>query len=72
MDVCITPSKRYKDMFLIATTDFFHPLTDDPYLMGQIACANVLSDMCVACTCLLTFGLLIHSELSVTRAEVIQ
>lgn len=45
MDVCITPSKRYKDMFLVATTDFFYPLCEDPYLQGQVACANVLSDM---------------------------
>lgn len=45
MDVCITPSKRYKDMYLVATTDFFYPLCEDPYLQGQVACANVLSDM---------------------------
>lgn len=30
---------------IITTTDFFYPLVDDPYLMGQITCANVLSDI---------------------------
>uniref|UniRef100_A0A6A7G7H4 Selenide, water dikinase n=2 Tax=Hirondellea gigas TaxID=1518452 RepID=A0A6A7G7H4_9CRUS len=45
MDVCITPSKRYEGLFLVATTDFFYPLCEDPYLQGQVACANVLSDM---------------------------
>ncbi|CAG2065375.1 unnamed protein product [Timema podura] len=25
--------------------DFFYPLVDDPYMMGKIACANVLSDL---------------------------
>ena len=32
-------------MLLIQTTDFFYPLVDDPYVMGKIACANVLSDL---------------------------
>ncbi|KNC78274.1 selenide, water dikinase [Sphaeroforma arctica JP610] len=30
---------------MVSTTDFFYPLVDDPYTQGQIACANVLSDM---------------------------
>jgi selenophosphate synthase len=33
-----------KDLYLISTTDFFFPLVEDPYLMGRIAAANVLSD----------------------------
>ncbi|XP_049806634.1 selenide, water dikinase 1-like [Schistocerca nitens] len=32
-------------LFLLQTTDFFYPLIDDPYIMGGIACANVLSDL---------------------------
>lgn len=32
-------------LFLLQTTDFFYPLIDDPYVMGGIACANVLSDL---------------------------
>lgn len=32
------------DLYLISTTDFFFPLVEDPYLMGRIAAANVLSD----------------------------
>lgn len=30
---------------LVQTTDFFYPLVDDPYVMGKITCANVLSDL---------------------------
>nr|XP_017829757.3 selenide, water dikinase 2-like [Callithrix jacchus] len=29
---------------LVQTTDFFYPLVEDPYVMGRIACANVLSN----------------------------
>ena len=29
----------------MSTTDFFYPLVDDPYTQGEIACANVLSDL---------------------------
>ena len=31
--------------FLVSTVDFFYPLVTDPYLQGQIACCNVLSDL---------------------------
>ena len=30
---------------LIQTLDFFTPIVDDPYLFGQIAAANSLSDV---------------------------
>ncbi|CAA9996526.1 unnamed protein product [Nesidiocoris tenuis] len=30
---------------LVQTTDFLYPLIDDPYIMGKVACANVLSDL---------------------------
>ncbi len=30
---------------LIATTDFFTPIVDDPYIFGQVAAANALSDV---------------------------
>lgn len=33
------------NLYMISTTDFFYPLVDDPYVQGQIACANVLSDL---------------------------
>lgn len=33
------------DQALIATTDFFTPIVDDPFLFGQIAAANALSDV---------------------------
>lgn len=45
MDCSVIPSKKYKDMFVVSTTDFFFPLVEDPYEQGKIACANVLSDM---------------------------
>jgi selenide,water dikinase len=33
------------DLALLATTDFFTPVVDDPYDWGQIAAANALSDI---------------------------
>lgn len=30
---------------MLQTVDFFYPLIDNPYLMGKITCANVLSDL---------------------------
>lgn len=33
------------DLALIQTVDFFTPVVDDPYLFGQIAAANALSDV---------------------------
>ncbi|RKP28202.1 AIR synthase-related protein [Syncephalis pseudoplumigaleata] len=43
-DCSITPT-AVKGVWLAQTTDFFYPLVDDPYVMGKIACANVLSDL---------------------------
>jgi selenide, water dikinase len=31
---------------LVQTVDFFTPMVDDPFTFGQIAAANVLSDVC--------------------------
>lgn len=33
------------DMAIIETVDFFTPVVDDPYLFGQVAAANALSDI---------------------------
>ena len=30
---------------IVQTTDFFPPIVDDPFLYGQIAAANALSDV---------------------------
>uniref|UniRef100_A0A1B6IZU3 PurM-like C-terminal domain-containing protein n=1 Tax=Homalodisca liturata TaxID=320908 RepID=A0A1B6IZU3_9HEMI len=45
MDCSIIPVKRREDLFIVQTTDFFYPIIDDPYKMGRIACANVVSDL---------------------------
>lgn len=34
-----------KDLALVQTVDFFAPIVDEPYLFGQIAAANALSDV---------------------------
>ncbi|CAJ0935871.1 unnamed protein product, partial [Mesorhabditis belari] len=44
LDSCVIPL-RHKGLNLVQTTDFFYPLVDDPYLMGRITAANVLSDL---------------------------
>lgn len=44
LDSCVIPL-RHSGLNLIQTTDFFYPLIEDPYLMGRIACCNVLSDL---------------------------
>ncbi len=37
--------KLSEDTALVASVDFFTPIVDDPYLFGQIAAANSLSDL---------------------------
>lgn len=34
-----------EDLALVQTVDFFPPMVDDPYIFGQIAAANALSDV---------------------------
>ena len=33
------------ELALVQTVDFFPPIVDDPYLFGQIAAANAISDV---------------------------
>uniref|UniRef100_A0A8R1HI77 Selenide, water dikinase n=2 Tax=Caenorhabditis japonica TaxID=281687 RepID=A0A8R1HI77_CAEJA len=44
LDSCVIPL-RHPGLRLVQTTDFFYPLVDDPYIMGRVTCANVLSDL---------------------------
>ena len=37
-------------MALVQTVDFFPPMVDDPYLFGQIAAANALSETIPGCS----------------------
>lgn len=37
--------KLTDDMALVLTLDFFPPIVDDPYIFGQVAAANALSDI---------------------------
>lgn len=45
MDCAVIPLRNHKDLSLVQTVDFFYPLIDDPYVMGKIALANVVSDV---------------------------
>lgn len=45
MDCSIVPSKKFPDLLVVSSVDFFTPLVEDPYLQGRIAACNVLSDM---------------------------
>lgn len=45
LDSCILPLKSNSNLYLIQSTDFFYPLIDDPFNMGMLTCANVLSDV---------------------------
>ena len=42
-DACVY--KVSEDKALIQTVDFFPPMVDDPYIFGQIAATNALSDV---------------------------
>jgi len=45
MDCSVIPLKKYKDYSLVQSVDFFYPVIDDPYILGKIALANVVSDV---------------------------
>lgn len=45
MDCAVIPLRNHKDLSLVQTVDFFYPLIDDPFRMGKIALANVISDV---------------------------
>ncbi|CAI5722960.1 unnamed protein product [Hyaloperonospora brassicae] len=45
MDSSVVKIAHGSDLYLVSTTDFFFPSVEDPYVQGQIACANVLSDV---------------------------
>lgn len=42
-DACVY--KLRDDLAIVQTVDFFPPVVDDPYLFGQIAAANAMSDI---------------------------
>ncbi|KAL4695646.1 hypothetical protein H8959_000741 [Pygathrix nigripes] len=44
MDTCVIPL-RHGGRSLVQTTDYIYPIVEDPYMMGRIAGANVLSDL---------------------------
>lgn len=43
LDSSVIPLKN--GLHLVQTVDFFYPLIDDPYMLGRIALANVVSDV---------------------------
>lgn len=45
MDSAVIPLGKHNNLSLVQTVDFFYPLLDDPYVMGRIALANVVSDV---------------------------
>lgn len=70
MDCAIVPLKRFPELNLIETVDFFYPLVDDPMLMGKIAFANVVSDLCsIGVTHIDHVNILISSPTEFTEKE---
>lgn len=45
MDSAIIQLENHPELSLVQSVDFFYPLIDDPYTMGRIALANVVSDI---------------------------
>jgi len=45
LDCSVSTCQASPSHLLVQTTDFFYPLIDCPFTQGQIACANVLSDL---------------------------
>lgn len=73
MDSAVIPLGKY-DLSLVQTVDFFYPLLDDPYIMGRIALANVVSDVyAVGVTLIDRVSLILSasSEFSDKETEVI-
>uniref|UniRef100_A0A7S0ZKH3 Selenide, water dikinase n=1 Tax=Timspurckia oligopyrenoides TaxID=708627 RepID=A0A7S0ZKH3_9RHOD len=62
---CSVVSVPDLDSVLISSHDFFYPLIDDPYLMGAIGAANVLSD-------LYAFGVIQPNSMLMTLASSTQ
>ena len=44
IDTCVFPL-RHSSLPLVQTADYIYPMVADPYMMGRIAFANVLSDL---------------------------
>lgn len=44
LDCSVTPL-RHNGLSLVQTVDYLYPLVEDPYVMGKIACASVLSGL---------------------------
>ncbi|KAK6641526.1 hypothetical protein RUM44_013238 [Polyplax serrata] len=70
LDSAVIPI-RGTELSLLQTCDYFYPIVDDPYLMGRITCANVMSDLfAMGVTKIDSLDLIMQNSTNMTEKEI--
>lgn len=70
LDAAVIPIKG-TEVFLLQTCDYFYPIIDDPFLMGKITCANVVSDLfAMGVTKIDSLQLILKNSTRMTEKEI--